>query len=105
MFLWNVDIVDSPLRGEYLTHFLMRKNVETHCPRHIKVDWVVECDTAKKENRKKKKYGEKKKKKKKKKPGASNVQCCSCYIPFIYHFKLRYFDGFSAVRLLVPMQR
>ena len=36
--------------------------------------------------------------KKKKKSTESNVQCCGCYIPFIYHFKLRYFDGFSAVR-------
>ena len=103
MFLWNVDIVDSPLRGEYLTHFLMRKNVETHCPRHIKVDWVVECDCQQRTHTDKQKILGLKKKKKK--PGASNVQCCSCYIPFIYHFKLRYFDGFSAVRLLVPMQR
>lgn len=42
---------------------------------------------------------------KKEKSREYSVRCCVCYTPFIYHFKLSYFDGFSAVRPPVLMQR
>ena len=38
IFVWKIEIVDSPIHGEYLTSFLMRKNAEIYCHHHIKMD-------------------------------------------------------------------
>ena len=84
MFLWNVDIVDSPLRGEYLTHFLMRKNVETHYPRHIKVDWVVECDCQQRKHTDKQKILGRKKKKK-----ARSIKCSVLQLLHSFHLSFQ----------------
>ena len=34
IFVWKIEIADSPIHGEYLTSFLMRKNDETQSSRH-----------------------------------------------------------------------
>ena len=38
IFVWKIGIADSPVHGEYLTSFLMRKNAEIYCHHHIKMD-------------------------------------------------------------------
>ena len=38
IFLWKIETVVSPIHGEYLTSFLKRKNDETYCHHHIKMD-------------------------------------------------------------------
>ena len=62
IFVWKIEIVDSPIHGEYLTSFLMRKNDEIYCHHHIKMDWVVECDCQQRERTNKQAYSYQKKK-------------------------------------------